>query len=104
MISQETLVEIHVLHRQGRGIRAIARILGVSRNTVRNYLRQPAKTPTYPERQPKPSILDPFKIFVATLGSLKQNNETTGLMGLQRHWIISKGFPKRSCLIMQSVS
>ncbi len=65
MITQETLVEMHVLHRQGHGIRSIARILGVSRNTVRNYLRQPAKTPTYPERQPKPSILDPFKTIFA---------------------------------------
>lgn len=57
-------MEIHVLHRQGHGIRAIARILGVSRNTVRNYLRQPAKNPAYPKRQGKPSILDPFKPYV----------------------------------------
>lgn len=64
MITQELLVEIHVLHRQGHGIRAIARTLGVSRNTVRNYLRQPAKIPTYTERQAKPSILDPFKPYL----------------------------------------
>lgn len=64
MITQEMLVEIHVLHRQGHGIRAIARILGVSRNTVRNYLRQPSKVATYTERQAKPSILDPFKPYL----------------------------------------
>jgi transposase len=38
MLSQEALVEIHVLHRQGESIRAIAQKLGVSRNTVRRYL------------------------------------------------------------------
>lgn len=64
MITQEMLVEIHVLHRQGHGIRAIARILGVSRNTVRNYLRQPTKIPVYAERQIKPSKLDPFKPYL----------------------------------------
>jgi transposase len=39
MLTQETLVEIHVLHRQGESIHAIAQKLGVSRNTVRCYLR-----------------------------------------------------------------
>lgn len=58
------LVEILVLHRQGHGIRAIARSLGISRNTVRNYLRQPAKMPAYAEREVKPSILDPFKPYL----------------------------------------
>lgn len=37
MLTQELLVEIHVLHRQGRSIRRIAKTLGVSRNTVRRY-------------------------------------------------------------------
>jgi len=64
MITQEILVEIHVLHRQGHSIRSIARSLGVSRNTVRHYLRQPAKVPTYADRQVKPSILDPFKPYL----------------------------------------
>ncbi|WP_122341823.1 helix-turn-helix domain-containing protein, partial [Pseudomonas caricapapayae] len=32
-------VEIKVLARQGVGIKTIARTLGVSRNTVRKYLR-----------------------------------------------------------------
>ena len=57
-------MEIHVLHRQGHSIRSIARSLGVSRNTVRHYLRQPVKVPTYKERQSKPSILDPFKPYL----------------------------------------
>jgi|TARA_B110000908_G_scaffold10129_1_gene12187 transposase len=64
MITQEILVEIHVLHRQGHSIRSIARSLSVSRNTVRHYLRQPAKVPIYTERPAKPSILDPFKPYL----------------------------------------
>ncbi len=43
MLTQETLVEIHVLHRQGKSIRSIARALNVSRNTVRKYLRDIAR-------------------------------------------------------------
>ena len=39
MHSLETVVEIKVLARQGKSIKAIARELGVSRNTVRRYLR-----------------------------------------------------------------
>ena len=35
MLTQERLVEIHVLETQGLSIRAIGRKLGVSRNTVR---------------------------------------------------------------------
>ena len=38
MLTQERRVEIRVLHRQGMGIRAIARELGMSRKTVRRYL------------------------------------------------------------------
>ena len=34
MMTQETIVEVHVLKRQGLGIRAIAEKLGISRNTV----------------------------------------------------------------------
>jgi transposase len=40
MHSLETLAEIKVLARQGKSIKAIARELGVSRNTVRRYLRE----------------------------------------------------------------
>lgn len=60
MLTQELLVEIHVLHRQGLSIRAIAKTLNVSRNTVRKYLRDIAKTPTYSERADRASKLDPF--------------------------------------------
>jgi transposase len=64
MITQERLVEIHVLHRQGKGIRAIAKELNVSRNTVRRYLRDVAKTPKYAPRKAKPSKLEPFQPYL----------------------------------------
>jgi transposase len=40
MLDQESLANIHVLHRQAYSIRGISRKLGVSRNTVRTYLRK----------------------------------------------------------------
>lgn len=57
-------MEIHVLHRQGMSIRQIAKTLKVSRNTVRRYLRDRAATPSYSSREPKASLLDPFKPYI----------------------------------------
>jgi transposase len=59
MLTQETLVEIHVLHRQGQSIRAIAQNLGVSRNTVRRYLRYLSTVPSYPELTHRATKLTP---------------------------------------------
>jgi transposase len=39
MLSMESRVEIEVLYRQGKGIREIARMPGLARNTVRDVLR-----------------------------------------------------------------
>lgn len=57
-------MEIHVLHRQGMGIRAIARELNISRNTVRRYLRDIAKMPEYGRREARPSKLAPFTAYL----------------------------------------
>jgi transposase len=57
-------VEIHVLHRQGKSIRTIAKELNVSRNTVRRYLRDIAKTPGYQKRSARLSKLDAFKAYL----------------------------------------
>ena len=57
-------MEIHVLERQGLSIRAIGRKLGVSRNTVRQYLRDRCLKPQYPCREVKPTKLDPFKVYM----------------------------------------
>jgi transposase len=64
MLTQELLVEIHALHRQGRSICQIAKTLGVSRNTVRRYLRDVAKTPVY-HRPKRISKLRPDKALLS---------------------------------------
>ncbi len=62
MLVLEEAVEIRVLRRQGKSIREIARVLEVSRNTVRRYLRV-ERLPRY-ERETRPSKLDPYKHYV----------------------------------------
>lgn len=64
MINQEQLVEIHVLHQQGLSIRRIAKQLGLSRNTVRAYLRDRSKLPVYSERNARPTKLQPFHDYL----------------------------------------
>jgi transposase len=44
--------EIHALHEEGQSIRSIAASLGVSRNTVRKYLRNPG----LPQPKPRPEV------------------------------------------------
>ena len=63
MLRQEQRVEIRVLARQGKGIRAIARELGISRTTVRRYLADPAAR-GYGPRAPRPTKLDPFTEYL----------------------------------------
>jgi transposase len=56
-------VEIRVLHRQGMGIRAIARELGIARKTVRRYLEAPDAR-RYGPRAPRPTKLSPFEVYL----------------------------------------
>jgi transposase len=63
MLVAEEAVEIRVLRRQGKSIREIARVLEVSRNTVRRYLR--SKGLSRYERELRPSKLDPYKHYIA---------------------------------------
>ncbi len=63
MLVAEEAVEIRVLRRQGKSIRAIARMLAVSRNTVRRYLRG-AGLPHY-AREARPSKLDDYRPYIA---------------------------------------
>jgi transposase len=62
-VGTEAALEIRVLHRHGKSIREIAREVGVSRNTVRRYLRD-AAAERYKARLSRPSKLDPFRPYV----------------------------------------
>ena len=55
--------QIYVLSGQGMPVREIARTLGLSRNSVRKYLRSPG-VPVAKVRSPRPSLLDPYKDYV----------------------------------------
>ncbi len=51
MISQEELMKIKILHQQGYSQRAIAKQLGISRNTVKRYLELDISSPQYATRK-----------------------------------------------------
>ena len=63
MLGQEGYVEIHVMHRQGVSIKAIGRELGISRNTVRKYLRSETVLSTQ-ARPTKPTKLDGYRGYL----------------------------------------
>ena len=56
-------MEVRVMARQGKGIREIAREMGLSRNTVRRYLRE-GGMPAYKARSLRPTKLDPYKDYL----------------------------------------
>ena len=61
MLSREDVVEIVVLHRRGWSISAIARHSGRDRRTVGAWLRGERER----ERRGRPSVLEPFREYVA---------------------------------------
>jgi transposase len=63
MLRLEGYVEIQVLRRQGKSIRAISSELGIARNTVRKYLRD-ARPPKARKRPARPSKLDSFREYL----------------------------------------
>ena len=69
MVGSEAALEIRVLHRHGKSIREIAREMGVSRNTVRRYVRD-EEAERYKPRPVRATKLDPFRSYlVERLGS-----------------------------------
>jgi transposase len=62
MLNLDQFMNIRFLHRQGHSVRAIARLTGHSRNTVRKLLRA-THTPTAKPRV-RPSLLDPYKPYL----------------------------------------
>lgn len=65
MLGREIFVEIKVLHRQGKSIRQISRMLGVSRNTVRRRLRS-EEAPIAALRARKVTKLDAHRGYLQT--------------------------------------
>jgi transposase len=62
MIGVDHLMDIRDLARQGHSVRAIARLTGLSRNTVRKVLR--GEHELRRKDAPRPSKLDPFKDYL----------------------------------------
>jgi transposase len=63
MLNKEIQVEVDVLHRQGKGIRAIERETGPARNTIRAILRG-QHDGRYGPRTPRPTKIEPFKSYL----------------------------------------
>src|SRR5438876_3496835 len=60
MIRSQSVLTIHDEHEQGKSVQEIAQGLGISRTTVRKYLKNPEAVIRKP-RALQPSKLDPFK-------------------------------------------
>jgi len=83
MISKEAWVDIKTLHRQGDSIRGIARERGLSRKTVRRYLRS-GDPPRYVRTKRRPSLLDPYKDYLQSrLAALPELPATVLLREIQ---------------------
>lgn len=63
MTELEGCMEMRICHRQGQSIRGIAQEMGVSRNTVRKYLRDDS-APRYGPRAPRESKLEAYKEYL----------------------------------------
>lgn len=65
MVTFETVMEIKKsLHKQGMSSRAIARELGISRNTVKRYLLAQSEPPKYTPRSAVASLLDEHRDYI----------------------------------------
>ncbi|HBA9130084.1 TPA: IS21 family transposase, partial [Escherichia coli] len=53
-----------ILHKQGMSSRAIARELGISRNTVKRYLQAKSEPPKYTPRPAVASLLDEYRDYI----------------------------------------
>ncbi|WP_194726643.1 IS21 family transposase [Noviherbaspirillum malthae] len=63
MVSYEEYMQIRILHKQGKSLRAIACELGCSVNTVRKYLADDA-APAFKGRMPRPTKIAPFEDYL----------------------------------------
>ena len=64
MLTLEASMEINILKKQGKSIREISKLMGVSRNTVRRHLRNDNPTQHARTQAQFVSKLDPFKQYI----------------------------------------
>ncbi len=64
MLNLEGSMEIAILKKQGKSIREISKMLGLSRNTVRRYLRNEKANVHASQHVKRGSVLDPFKPYI----------------------------------------
>lgn len=64
MLTPQQISRIHELHHQRCSVRRIARQLGISRNTVAQYLAHPDGKPQQESSNARASKLDPFKPLI----------------------------------------
>ena len=57
--------QTHTLHEQGYGVRTIAKLLGIARNTVRRYLKMDDGWHVAP-RPKRRLLLDPYRTYLLT--------------------------------------
>lgn len=102
MLTVELAVEIFVLAKQGKSIRSIARDLGISRTTVRRYLREQITQPQYAERPHRASKLDPYKAYIQErIAAAKP--EWIPATVLYRE-IVERGYPGKESLVRSYVA
>ena len=64
MLRGRDVDEVVELKRQGLSVRAIGRLTGYDRKTIRRYLAAPDRRPVYGPRVVAPSRLEPFKVYL----------------------------------------
>ena len=64
MLRGRDVQDFEDLKRQGLSIRAISRLTGYCRKTVRKCLTQPETVPVYGPRSKQPGRLEPFKPYL----------------------------------------
>ncbi len=60
----EVIQRVQELQRHGVSLRQIARQLGLARNTVFNYVKQPSEPPPLPPRPRRTSQIDPYEAYL----------------------------------------